>query len=240
MPFGPWGAPRRFLGCPPRGGVGAQPLGAALGPGRLCRWGSQGVAEVPTESPPLIGLSPSLLHSEGSNLTPAHHFQDFRFKTYAPVAFRYFRELFGIRPDDYLVRAVVSHLPPRDKFRETGICYLAVSVGQEFGCNSAGFFAQHCSRGGAGARASGGPAWGPVSLQAHVTGGTLLPAWRPGPPFLPCRPLPPSVSNRTVLSPLPLHRSCLHLRGGGSWGPAQHIPSSSGVVLVSQIRKIKT
>ncbi|XP_011614840.2 phosphatidylinositol 4-phosphate 5-kinase type-1 gamma-like isoform X1 [Takifugu rubripes] len=40
--------------------------------------------------------------SEGSNLTPAHHFSDFRFKTYAPVAFRYFRELFGIRPDDYL------------------------------------------------------------------------------------------------------------------------------------------
>ncbi|XP_067878691.1 phosphatidylinositol 4-phosphate 5-kinase type-1 alpha-like isoform X2 [Heterodontus francisci] len=40
--------------------------------------------------------------SEGSNLTPAHHYSDFRFKTYAPVAFRYFRELFGIRPDDYL------------------------------------------------------------------------------------------------------------------------------------------
>ncbi|XP_041804672.1 phosphatidylinositol 4-phosphate 5-kinase type-1 gamma-like [Chelmon rostratus] len=40
--------------------------------------------------------------SEGSNLTPAHHYPDFRFKTYAPVAFRYFRELFGIRPDDYL------------------------------------------------------------------------------------------------------------------------------------------
>ncbi|RLV88842.1 hypothetical protein DV515_00015250 [Chloebia gouldiae] len=34
--------------------------------------------------------------SEGSNLTPAHHYADFRFKTYAPVAFRYFRELFGI------------------------------------------------------------------------------------------------------------------------------------------------
>ncbi|XP_023382396.1 uncharacterized protein LOC105310227, partial [Pteropus vampyrus] len=48
------------------------------------------------------GPSLSFLHSEGSNLTPAHHFQDFRFKTYAPVAFRYFRELFGIRPDDYL------------------------------------------------------------------------------------------------------------------------------------------
>ncbi|KAM5190927.1 phosphatidylinositol 4-phosphate 5-kinase type-1 gamma isoform 2-T2 [Callospermophilus lateralis] len=34
----------------------------------------------------------------GEHLLP----QDFRFKTYAPVAFRYFRELFGIRPDDYL------------------------------------------------------------------------------------------------------------------------------------------
>lgn len=49
-----------------------------------------------------------LISSEGSNLTPAHHFPDFRFKTYAPVAFRYFRELFGIRPDDYLVRFILS------------------------------------------------------------------------------------------------------------------------------------
>ncbi|KAI1904932.1 hypothetical protein AGOR_G00010770 [Albula goreensis] len=40
--------------------------------------------------------------SEGSNLTPAHHYPDFRFKSYAPLAFRYFRELFGIKPDDYL------------------------------------------------------------------------------------------------------------------------------------------
>ncbi|XP_031722268.1 phosphatidylinositol 4-phosphate 5-kinase type-1 alpha-like isoform X2 [Anarrhichthys ocellatus] len=40
--------------------------------------------------------------SEGSNLTPAHHYGDFRFKTYAPMAFRYFREMFGIRPDDYM------------------------------------------------------------------------------------------------------------------------------------------
>ncbi|KAK2830493.1 hypothetical protein Q5P01_018424 [Channa striata] len=39
---------------------------------------------------------------EGSNLTPAHHYGDFMFKTYAPVAFRYFREMFGIRPDDYM------------------------------------------------------------------------------------------------------------------------------------------
>ena len=54
-------------------------------------------------------LSLSLYPSEGSNLTPAHHYPDFRFKTYAPVAFRYFRELFGIRPDDYLVRVQLTH-----------------------------------------------------------------------------------------------------------------------------------
>lgn len=51
----------------------------------------------------LISVYLSFTHSEGSNLTPAHHNGDFRFKTYAPIAFRYFRELFGIRPDDYLV-----------------------------------------------------------------------------------------------------------------------------------------
>ncbi|XP_077479430.1 phosphatidylinositol-4-phosphate 5-kinase, type I, beta a isoform X2 [Stigmatopora argus] len=42
------------------------------------------------------------LPSAGSNMTPAHHYPDFRLKTYAPLAFRYFRELFGIKPDDYL------------------------------------------------------------------------------------------------------------------------------------------
>lgn len=51
------------------------------------------------------------LLSEGSNLTPAHHYNDFRFKTYAPVAFRYFRELFGIRPDDYLVSWCLEQVP---------------------------------------------------------------------------------------------------------------------------------
>eukprot|EP00105_Crassostrea_gigas_P023428 XP_011443264.1 PREDICTED: phosphatidylinositol 4-phosphate 5-kinase type-1 alpha isoform X3 [Crassostrea gigas] len=40
--------------------------------------------------------------SVGSNLTPAHHHSDFRFKTYAPIAFRYFRELFSIQTDDFL------------------------------------------------------------------------------------------------------------------------------------------
>ncbi|KAL3885305.1 hypothetical protein ACJMK2_025383 [Sinanodonta woodiana] len=41
--------------------------------------------------------------SEGSNMTPAHHCSDFRFKTYAPIAFRYFRELFNIRPEDFML-----------------------------------------------------------------------------------------------------------------------------------------
>lgn len=49
------------------------------------------------------------LHSsEGSNLTPAHHYSDFRFKTYAPVAFRYFRELFGIQADDFMVSIYIA------------------------------------------------------------------------------------------------------------------------------------
>lgn len=39
----------------------------------------------------------------GSNSTPAHHYIDFVFKTYAPIAFRHFRDLFGIQPDDYLI-----------------------------------------------------------------------------------------------------------------------------------------
>ncbi|XP_061673618.1 phosphatidylinositol 4-phosphate 5-kinase type-1 alpha-like [Syngnathoides biaculeatus] len=39
---------------------------------------------------------------EGSSHTPAHHYGDFGFKTYAPIAFRYFREMFCIQPDDYM------------------------------------------------------------------------------------------------------------------------------------------
>lgn len=41
---------------------------------------------------------------DGSSLTPAHHYPEFRFKIYAPIAFRYFRGLFGIQPDDFMVR----------------------------------------------------------------------------------------------------------------------------------------
>lgn len=40
---------------------------------------------------------------EGSNHTPAHYYSEFKFKNYAPIAFRYFRDLFGIQPDDFLV-----------------------------------------------------------------------------------------------------------------------------------------
>lgn len=41
--------------------------------------------------------------AKGSVNTPAHKFDDFKFKTYAPNAFRYFRELFGIQTEDYLM-----------------------------------------------------------------------------------------------------------------------------------------
>uniref|UniRef100_W8BCY7 Phosphatidylinositol 4-phosphate 5-kinase type-1 alpha n=1 Tax=Ceratitis capitata TaxID=7213 RepID=W8BCY7_CERCA len=40
---------------------------------------------------------------EGSSLTPAHHYSEFRYKIYAPIAFRYFRDLFGIQPDDFMM-----------------------------------------------------------------------------------------------------------------------------------------
>lgn len=40
---------------------------------------------------------------DGSNITPAHHYNDFKFKAYAPVAFRYFRDLFRIQPEDFLL-----------------------------------------------------------------------------------------------------------------------------------------
>ncbi|CAD6198436.1 unnamed protein product [Caenorhabditis auriculariae] len=38
----------------------------------------------------------------GSPTTPSHSFGDFRFRTYAPIAFRYFRDLFHIKPADFL------------------------------------------------------------------------------------------------------------------------------------------
>ena len=38
----------------------------------------------------------------GSQTTPSHKFDDFKFKTYAPIAFRYFRELFKVEADEFL------------------------------------------------------------------------------------------------------------------------------------------
>lgn len=47
---------------------------------------------------------------DGSSLTPAHHYSEFRFKVYAPIAFRYFRDLFGIAPDDFLMSMCAAPL----------------------------------------------------------------------------------------------------------------------------------
>ena len=48
----------------------------------------------------------------GSQTTPAHRYDEFKFKTYAPIAFRHFRALFGIKTDDYLlsVGSTQNHL----------------------------------------------------------------------------------------------------------------------------------
>lgn len=48
--------------------------------------------------------------SSGSQSTPAHGYSDFRFKVYAPIAFRHFRDLFRIQPDDYLVSLCTEQL----------------------------------------------------------------------------------------------------------------------------------
>ncbi|XP_023329217.1 phosphatidylinositol 4-phosphate 5-kinase type-1 beta isoform X7 [Eurytemora carolleeae] len=39
----------------------------------------------------------------GGPTTPRHSFSDFTFRTCAPVAFRYFRDLFGIKADDFMM-----------------------------------------------------------------------------------------------------------------------------------------
>uniref|UniRef100_A0A8R1U9R3 PIPK domain-containing protein n=1 Tax=Pristionchus pacificus TaxID=54126 RepID=A0A8R1U9R3_PRIPA len=38
----------------------------------------------------------------GTSTTPSHSYGDFRFRSYAPIAFRYFRDLFHIKPADFL------------------------------------------------------------------------------------------------------------------------------------------
>lgn len=49
---------------------------------------------------------------QGGQITPAHHYSDFRMKIYATVGFKYFRALFGIEPDDFLVS--MCHSPLRE------------------------------------------------------------------------------------------------------------------------------
>uniref|UniRef100_A0A7E4ZYU9 PIPK domain-containing protein n=1 Tax=Panagrellus redivivus TaxID=6233 RepID=A0A7E4ZYU9_PANRE len=48
--------------------------------------------------------------TEGTQTTPSHKYEDFRFKTYAPIAFRYFRELFNVKPDDFLKSLCATQL----------------------------------------------------------------------------------------------------------------------------------
>jgi len=50
-----------------------------------------------------MALETIIFPPQGSQVTPAHHYSEFRYKTYAPIAFRYFRDLFGIQPDDFLL-----------------------------------------------------------------------------------------------------------------------------------------
>jgi len=39
----------------------------------------------------------------GSSTTPAHSYSDFTFRTFAPLAFRYFLQLFSVKKDDFMV-----------------------------------------------------------------------------------------------------------------------------------------
>jgi len=48
-------------------------------------------------------LDTSQFPSKGGHQTPAHSFPDFTFRTYASVAFRYFRDLFGIPPAKFMI-----------------------------------------------------------------------------------------------------------------------------------------
>jgi 1-phosphatidylinositol-4-phosphate 5-kinase len=45
----------------------------------------------------------TLFPKHGGTQTPGHPYSDFTFRTYAPVAFRYFKDLFGIPRDEFLV-----------------------------------------------------------------------------------------------------------------------------------------
>jgi len=50
-----------------------------------------------------MSVETSQFPTKGGHQTPGHPYSDFTFRTYAPVAFRYFRDLFGIPPDDFMI-----------------------------------------------------------------------------------------------------------------------------------------
>jgi len=50
-----------------------------------------------------MSVETSQFPSKGGHQTPGHPYSDYTFRTYAPVAFRYFRDLFGIPPDDFMI-----------------------------------------------------------------------------------------------------------------------------------------
>jgi len=50
-----------------------------------------------------MSVETSQFPGKGGHQTPGHPYSDFTFRTYAPVAFRYFRDLFGIPPDDFMI-----------------------------------------------------------------------------------------------------------------------------------------
>jgi hypothetical protein len=51
-----------------------------------------------------------LINREGTKTTPGHKFNDFTIRSYAPVAFRHFRELFNIKPDEFLVNIYFNNI----------------------------------------------------------------------------------------------------------------------------------
>ena len=45
----------------------------------------------------------------GGHHTPAHTFSDFKFSTFAPLAFRYFLNLFGVKREDFMVSSILQY-----------------------------------------------------------------------------------------------------------------------------------
>lgn len=59
----------------------------------------------------------------GTTLTPHHIFEDFKFKSYAPLAFRYFRDIFNISTEDFLHSVGARNLIPIGNPGASGSCF---------------------------------------------------------------------------------------------------------------------